>query len=333
MAHHNKPATASEPFLLKLPHPYLTAYAITNVAPAGKPNSYNIRLSPENSTGKEVSPPVVLHSETVSFSDISSPSHDTVPPLGDNSSWARARRSPHVAVTWEGDRPTVPQLWLIAYALVSLHPLVENFRVVLAGKDSQSLARDLYVTGLFHPHPQPSRADAPQDGHLLLRGTFWQGAACPFGSRPVWAPHLDASGKPASRHYPPFPFQNAPSTQFPAVPRHTMHPVREPKPEPGSIIYSRWIPHLKEHFTMVALDYTNDEHLRLFNKWQNDPRVAAGWNETGTLDQHREYLRKLHEDPHVLTMFAAFDDILFAYFEVYWAMVRYFLPWRCVDTY
>jgi len=320
MAQQAKPDTAQEPLVLKLPHPYLTAYTVANVAPKGQSASYQVQLSSQSDAGKGIAPPATLHNETVTFSDVATLSQDAVPPMGDNSSWARTRRSPYVTVTWTQDRPSVPQLWLIAYALVSLHPLVENFRVLLSGKDSQALAQELYATGLFHSHPKASNTSAPHDGHLLFRGTFWQGAASPFGARPVWAPHLDAAGKPIDRRYPPFPFQNAPSTQFPALPRHTQHPVREPKPEPGSIIYSRWVPHLKEHFTMVALDYTNNEHLRLFNKWQNDPRVAAGWNETGTLDQHREYLRKLHEDPHVLTMFAAFDDILFAYFEVYWAM-------------
>lgn len=312
---------ASEPFILKLPHPYLTAYAITNIATPTKPKVFRIGLSDTHAKGNQLPPPIQLHNDDVSFSDVAFLATDAIPPKGDNSSWARARRSPFVTISWSGDRPSIPQLWLVAYALVSQHPLVENIRVLFSGKDTSILVSELYGTGLFHSHPRGSNASAPHDGHLLLRSTFWQGAASPFGSRPVWAPQLNAVNKPVTSEYPLFPFQTAPSTQFPALPRHTMHPVRRPKPVPGSVIYSRWIPHLQEHFTMIALDYTNDEHLRLFNVWQNDPRVAAGWNETGTLDQHREYLRKLHEDPHVLTMFAAFDDVLFAYFEVYWAMV------------
>lgn len=313
---------ATEPFILKLPHPYLTAYAVTSNNAPNQPKSYQIKLSEKHAKDNGLTPPALLHNESISFSDATVFPNDQLPPKGDNSSWARTRRSPAVNISWTGDRPSVPQIWLVAYALVSLHPLVEQLRIIFDGKNAEALLSELYLTGLFAPHPQGSNTSSPHDGCILLRGCFWQGAASPFGARPVWAPHLDASNKPITAEYPAFPFQNAPTTQFPALPRHTQHPVRRPKPAPGSIIYSRWIPHLQEHFTMVALDYTNDEHLKLFNVWQNDPRVAAGWNETGTLDQHREYLRKLHEDPHVLTMFAAFDNILFAYFEVYWAMVR-----------
>jgi N5-hydroxy-L-ornithine N5-transacylase len=312
---------ADKPFILKLPHPYLTAYVIEETTSPEKPKNYRISPSTSNAGSGAIEPPTQLHHDGLTFSDAQFLPTNTLPPKGDNSSWARVRRSPFVTVNWVGDRPSVPQIWLLAYALVSLHPLVENLRVLFSGTEASSLITELYATGLLHAHPKPSNASASQDGELLLRATFWQGAASPFGSRPVWAPLLDASNKPVAVEYPTFPFQSSPSTQFPAVPRHTMHPVRRPKPAPGSIIYSRWIPHLQEHFTMVALDYTNDEHLRLFNTWQNDPRVAAGWNETGTLDEHRQYLKKLHEDPHVLTMFAAFDDVRFAYFEVYWAMV------------
>ncbi|KAJ4359511.1 uncharacterized protein N0V89_000066 [Didymosphaeria variabile] len=313
-------SVVADPFILKLPHPYLTAYAITNKATSGQPKRFQISLSKEHSEKNGTAPPVTLHHDSLSFSDIAFLQGNSIPPKGDNSSWARARRAPYVTISWSGDRPSVPQLWLVAYTLVSQHPFVENIRILFSGDDAATLATELYTTGLLHPHPKGSNSSAPHDGDLLLRSTFWQGAASPFGSRPAWAPHLDAENKPMTAEFPPFPFQTAPSTIFPALPRHTIHPVRRPKPVPGSVIYSRWIPHLQEHFTMIALDYTNDEHLRLFNVWQNDPRVAAGWNETGTLDQHREYLRKLHEDPHVVTMFAAFDDVLFAYFEVYWAM-------------
>ena len=73
---------------------------------------------------------------------------------------------------------------------------------------------------------------------------------------------------------------------------------------------------------MVALDYKDPEHFKLFHTWQNDPRVAAGWNETGDVDHHTKYLKGLHEDPHVFTMLAYFEDTPFAYFEVYWGKVR-----------
>ncbi|KAG6159244.1 hypothetical protein E4U37_004051 [Claviceps purpurea] len=62
---------------------------------------------------------------------------------------------------------------------------------------------------------------------------------------------------------------------------------------------------------MVALDYKTDEHLRLFHEWQNDPRVSQGWERTGTLDQHREYLRNVEQDAHQVAILAKWDDEFF----------------------
>ncbi|KAF1994955.1 hypothetical protein P154DRAFT_566984 [Amniculicola lignicola CBS 123094] len=320
MAQAKKADDPSQPIILKLPHPYLTAYEIIKDDPKQKHPKYQVKLSAAHSKSNGLAPPATLHHDSASFAEVAFLAEDRIPPAGDNSSWARARRAPYTTISWTETRPTIAQLWLISYSLITLHPLVENFRVVLSGPEASCLSTDLFSTGLFHSHPRSSDSSAPHDGYLLFRSTFWQGAGSPFGTRPVWAPKLDANNKPVSIEYPLFPYQSAPTTQSSTLIRHTWHPVREPKPAPGSIIYSRWIPHLREHFTMVALDYTNHEHLELFHNWQNDPRVAAGWNETGTLDYHREYLKKLHEDSHHLSMFAAFDGVLFAYFEVYWAM-------------
>ncbi|KAG9233849.1 acyl-CoA N-acyltransferase [Amylocarpus encephaloides] len=310
-------------FQFALPHPYNTAYRIYRSADADAALSafFKIELLKEQPAANLESPQVAsnpLHNSDIIFSHLLKGENISV---DDNTSWARARRSQSVAVKWRAtEAPTLSQIWLIVYASFSLSPEHESFRLQLVGANKNALQQDLISVGLGTRHPSTAKKE-PSDDLIIIRGTFWQGAGSPFGSRPPWLADQVAlkSSKEVLSSYPLMPLTYTQTNKFPTSRVYAHHPVRPTKPTAGSAIYSRYIPHLQEHFSMVALDYENPEHLNLFHTWQNDPRVAQGWNETGTVEQHRTYLKNLHDDPHILTMLARFEDVFFAYFEVYWA--------------
>ncbi|KAK8057828.1 hypothetical protein PG996_011765 [Apiospora saccharicola] len=264
--------------VLRLPHPYLTSYYL--VKSSKKSESSN------SSNSNAFVQLETRNTESNYNGDLKSSER---PPESNNTPWGRSRRAPSSTFAWDG--PTAPNLgqaWLLVYVLFTLRPSMEVFRLSLEGAGREQLAHQLKAVGLAVDHPvatglvdelvSPTPSPRPRTPLAPLQHTM----------------------------------TNDPGTSL------TWHPRRAVKPRPGSTIYSRWIPHLREHFSMVALDYTNPEHLRLFHEWQNDPRVSQGWNETGTLEQHREYLRKQHVDPHQITILAKFDETFFAYFEVYW---------------
>jgi len=316
--------------LVKLPHPFLTSYRITTSS--STPTTLSLNLDSQPSNGQ--TPPEPLHNPSLTFLPLTSRPSTSIPPASDNSLWARAYRSPSTTFAWtETSPPSLAQIWNLIHAIYLSSPGNEYFRLSLTGPRSDTIRTELLVTGLGITHPQswpgkaidPAFAPTPdsKDEILILRSAFWQGAASPFGPRPIWALGEGTSGplrKPISS-YPLMPESYTQTMKFPTEPIYARHPIRRPKPHPGSVCYSRYIPELDEHFSLEVVNWQDDEHLALFNKWQNDPRVAAGWNETGTLDEHRAYLRRLGEDPHVLCLFGRFEGRRFAYFELYWATV------------
>ncbi|UWQ33787.1 acetyltransferase [Leisingera sp. M527] len=96
---------------------------------------------------------------------------------------------------------------------------------------------------------------------------------------------------------------------------HGSHPLRPPKP--SGLLYHRRIPWLQQTFSLRALDPAAD--LELFHAWMNDTRVAAFFEESGTLEYHRNYLSRMQADPHMMPVLGCLDGRPFCYFELYWA--------------
>ncbi|EXJ78803.1 hypothetical protein A1O1_09205 [Capronia coronata CBS 617.96] len=318
---------------VRLPEPWKTTYDIRVLSETDNLPVLSLALA-ETQLPNARLPPDQLHNDSLTFSDLTTEPDAFVPAAGDNSAWARFHQTPISYVSWGEVPATVGQIWNIIHAFVTLYPDLESFRLELVGSDNDSaqlLSETLQATGIATARPTPSRPehtarDLPEGRSQIWisRSAFWQGAASPFGTRPVWVAHPDLyshlSGSASfTSSYPAFPYEHTVTFSPEGRPVHAQHPIRPPKPTRGSIIYSRYVPHLDEFFSMVHLDWRDETHLQLFHVWQNDPRVSQGWNETGTLDQHREYLRKIDEDPHQMAILAKFNDTFFAYFEIYWA--------------
>lgn len=314
--------SANEP-VLKLPHPYLTSYFLVKSSrPSDSTPWFQVKPQEDGTSEKKADNtkplPEHLDNDQLFFTEPTDLKSSERPPESNNTPWGRARRSPSSTLTWDdATPPTLAQAWLIIYVLFTIRPSTEGLRLALLGPGKEALETQLKAVLLAIDHPT---AAGLGEELLVLRDTFWQGAGSPFGPRSIWAPDDAAASslpKPLSA-YPLAPLAQTMTSDAGAL---SWHPRRPAKPRPGSVVYSRWIPHLRETFSMVALDWQDAAHLGLFHAWQNDPRVSQGWNETGTLEQHREYLRKADADPHQITLLAAFDDTFFAYFEVYWAKV------------
>ncbi|KAG9517036.1 acetyltransferase SidF, partial [Aureobasidium melanogenum] len=309
--------------LVKLPHPFLTSYRV-NVVSSNFPAGRVLHLEEQPSKGK--APAQALHSNSLTWLDLHTSPKDSHPPLNDNSDWARAARGPQTTFKWpDSTAPTLGQVWNVVHAIYLAYPNTEHFRLTLQGADKQTLHDELLATGLAIEHPGPwhlpNESVSCSNELLVLRSSFWQGAASPTGPRPIWVvgDAIDSHLRTPLSNYPLMPENHHFTIKFPNERIYARHPVRRPKPAPQSICYSRYIPEVDQHFSLEVVDWTDTEHLNLFHTWQNDPRVAKGWNETGDLEHHRNYLRNLHYDPHVVCLFGRFDDTRFSYYELYWA--------------
>ncbi|MNO61302.1 N(6)-hydroxylysine O-acetyltransferase [compost metagenome] len=179
-----------------------------------------------------------------------------------------------------GLQPDGRALWAACYWLFARDPVCQRLVWNLDVPPVEALLSGLLIPG----------ATAGQ--YLCERTLFWQ----------LPQPWLGAS---FSGVYP----------QQMALSAGKRHPLRAPKPR--GEVYRRFDARLGAWVSLRTVEIDSD--LTRFNRWQNNPRVLNFWQEGGDLQQHREYLSKLQDDPHTLTLIGCFDDDPFAYFEAYWA--------------
>ncbi|KAJ5591726.1 uncharacterized protein N7459_002095 [Penicillium hispanicum] len=276
---------------IRLPYPYLTTlHLVPGIDDNGR-EVFHLRKGAQP-TGASTLPREVYY-DRLSF---------TRPQLSTATAASSTQRgfrpSPMSVCTWNSmGVVTINHIWLIIYAIFTVEPNLEIIRLQLKGHGSDAIAEELQrsMLGL-----------RTKDELMVFRSAFWQGCASPLGSRPIWTPS-SSTAVPHLHHV-----TTSTATTF------CTHPLRPPKPTPGSVAYSRYIPQLDKTFFLVTIDHRNPLHAELLHQWQTNSAMNGQMGATGDSHEHPEHLRK---DPttHKLGLLGEFDATPFGYFEVSWA--------------
>lgn len=173
--------------------------------------------------------------------------------------------------------------------------------------------RYLVHTGLGFSPP-----DAKTPNQLLLdRAAFYQGAGAPLGLSWLQTPEPNGATEFGALTSSAFPFVLS-FTRKDDPPVLTTHPLRPPKPAPGSLVYSRFIPAVGEHLDIYHINPNDKEHFETYSRWQNSDRVNVGWRERGDDEHHRRYLTESLADPHKMGYIFSWNGQWAGYGEANW---------------
>ncbi|KAJ5730226.1 uncharacterized protein N7483_004734 [Penicillium malachiteum] len=275
-----------------LPHPYLTRFRLLPSRNAH--DNEEFQLSKEEDFAADTSLPVELHDDSITFTE---PKSNPV----SRASTSPRRSSQHYPTsvcTWQNtENITINHIWLIIYTIFTTKSDLEVFQLNLRGSGNDSITENLRQTMMV----------IISNGHsVVFRNAFWQGCASPLINHSIWTP----LGKR------PLPHLNYVTTSTPMTRR--THPLRSPKPTPGTVVYSRYIPTLDKTFSLLVLDHQEPTHVEFYHQTKKSPTTHAELY-GDSLEEDYEYLRRQSEDLHKIGLLGQFDGTLFGYFEVFWA--------------
>ncbi len=210
------------------------------------------------------------------------------------------------------------QAWAAVYALW-LHPDHRDNDLIAISVENSHLGEYLRCTGLgvispFSPTPAADAAgDWDKTIYWLHREAFWQGAGAPDAQH--WL-----QSRPEVTSFPGFNGTLGVFASQIGFTRKgnvcTVHPVRPPKPKPGTVVYSRFVADLGQQLQIMHIDAANPVHFETYKRWQNSDRVNAAWKERGPDEHHRAYLAAQLADPHTMSCIFSWDGELAGYTEL-----------------